>query len=278
MKKIITNILLFLTFCVGLAIMAYPTISNFVNNLYQGELIDGYNEAITSMDNESYNLMLEQAYEYNLNLYEQGIIDKLSKDEMDIYNQVLNPAMDGIMGIVEIPKISVELPIGHGVDENTVLQKMAGHFESTTLPVGGNNTHAIITAHRGLPTAELFTNLDKLVIGDKFIVKVLNQVLTYEVDEINIILPTEMDSIQIVNNEDYVTLVTCTPYAVNTHRLLVRGKRVETVVDDSLDQLGTVKTNDDISFIERHKIEIVSIICLVLLIIIILILILKRKR
>ena len=278
MKKLIGNLLLFIAFLIGLGIMAYPTISNIVNNLHQSELIDDYNEVVKSMDDDGYNKLLLQAYDYNENIYEKGEIAKLSKAEMDIYNQLLNPALDGIMGIIEIPKISITLPIGHGVDENNVLQKMAGHFESTSLPVGGKNTHAIITAHRGLPTAKLFTDLDKLVVGDIFIVKVLNQVLTYEVDEISVILPTEMDDIQIVDNKDYVTLVTCTPYAINTHRLLVRGKRIETVNENIDESLNHDELNNSASYILKNKILIASIICILLFIIIIGILVAKRKR
>ena len=187
----------------------------------------GYAEEVEQLSDADYQTYFDAADAYNrqLNTTPNAFY---KPDLVSGYAQTLDISGTGIMGYITIPKISVELPIYHGTDEG-VLQVAAGHLEGSSLPVGGAGTHAVISAHRGLPSAKLFTNLDELEVGDRFTITVLNRVLTYEVDQISIVLPTEIDQLLPTEGMDYVTLMTCTPYGINTHRLLVRGKRVETM-------------------------------------------------
>ena len=179
------------------------------------------------MNNEEYDVMLEEAREYNAQLARTRTEYTLTDEEMERYNAVLNVSGTGIMGYVDIPSIGVTLPIYHGTEE-AVLQTAVGHIESTSLPVGGANTHCVISGHRGLPSARLFTDLDRLTTGDLFTLNVLDEVMTYEVDQILIVEPYDLSCLQIIPGKDLVTLVTCMPYGINTHRLLVRGHRIET--------------------------------------------------
>ena len=226
MRKNLSTIILILIFLVGLSVMLYPSVSDAVNRKHQSRAVAGYAEEVEQLSDADYQTYFDAADAYNrqLNTTPNAFY---KPDLVSGYAQTLDISGTGIMGYITIPKISVELPIYHGTDES-VLQVAAGHLEGSSLPVGGAGTHAVISAHRGLPSAKLFTNLDELEVGDRFTITVLNRVLTYEVDQISIVLPTEIDQLLPTEGMDYVTLMTCTPYGINTHRLLVRGKRVET--------------------------------------------------
>ena len=226
MRKNLSTIILILIFLVGLSVMLYPSVSDAVNRKHQSRAVAGYAEEVEQLSDADYQTYFDAADAYNrqLNTTPNAFY---KPDLVSGYAQTLDISGTGIMGYITIPKISVELPIYHGTDEG-VLQVAAGHLEGSSLPVGGAGTHAVISAHRGLPSAKLFTNLDELEVGDRFTITMLNRVLTYEVDQISIVLPTEIDQLLPTEGMDYVTLMTCTPYGINTHRLLVRGKRVET--------------------------------------------------
>ena len=226
MRKNLNTIILILIFLVGLSVMLYPSVSDAVNRKHQSRAVAGYAEEVEQLSDADYQTYFDavDAYNRQLNTTPNAFY---KPDLVSGYAQTLDISGTGIMGYITIPKISVELPIYHGTDEG-VLQVAAGHLEGSSLPVGGAGTHAVISAHRGLPSAKLFTNLDELEVGDRFTITVLNRVLTYEVDQISIVLPTEIDQLLPTEGMDYVTLMTCTPYGINTHRLLVRGKRVET--------------------------------------------------
>ena len=227
MKKNRSTIILILIFLVGLSVMLYPTVSDYVNQRHQSRALASYDETVNEMSDADYTAYFEAADAYNQRLAATPN-SFFTPEQVSGYDETLDVSGTGIMGYITIPKISVELPIYHGTDEG-VLQVAAGHLEGSSLPVGGAGTHAVISAHRGLPSAKLFTNLDELEVGDRFTITVLNRVLTYEVDQISIVLPTEIDQLLPTEGMDYVTLMTCTPYGINTHRLLVRGKRVETM-------------------------------------------------
>lgn len=206
--------------------MLYPIISDYWNSKTQSKVIADYDKLLSNMDNETYKSIMANAEDYNNKLKE--LYNPLENyNELDGYNDTLDVTGTGIMGYITIPKIDVELPIYHGTSDK-VLKNAAGHLQGSSLPIGGESTHAVISAHRGLPSAKLFSDLDELEKGDRFTITVLNEVLTYEIDKIQIIEPDELDKLEIVDGEDYVTLITCTPYGINTHRLLVRGSRVET--------------------------------------------------
>lgn len=227
MKKHLSTIVLVLIFFVGLSILLYPAVSDYWNSKTQSRAIATYDKTLANLKPEDYTELFEAAEDYNRRLYEtpQAFYDPTL---VEGYLDALDITGTGIMGYVTIDKIRVELPVYHGTDEG-ILQIAAGHLEGTSLPVGGENTHCVLSAHRGLPSAKLFTNLDKLEKKDTFTITVLNRVLTYEVDDISIVLPTEADKLQIEDGKDYCTLMTCTPYGINSHRLFVRGHRIETV-------------------------------------------------
>ena len=225
MKKNRSNIILILIFLVGLSVMLYPTVSDYINQKNQSRAVASYSEEVENLSDVDYQAYFDAADDYNRRLAETP--DAFYRpEEVSGYTDTLDVSGTGIMGYITIPKIGVELPVYHGTSDG-VLQVAAGHLEGSSLPVGGAGTHAVISAHRGLPSAKLFTNLDELEVGDTFTITVLDRVLTYEVDQISIVLPTETDILQPVEGKDYVTLMTCTPYGINTHRLLVRGKRIE---------------------------------------------------
>lgn len=212
--------------------MLYPIISDWWNSKVQSRAVASYNEAIVNMDDSETEEILAQAHEYNQKIAKLAT-PFADHNQIFGYNDILNISGTGIMGYVTIPVIKVELPIYHGTSDE-VLNIAAGHLEGSSLPVGGINTHSVISAHRGLPSSKLFTDLDQLVVGDIFTITVLNEIYTYEIEEILIVLPHEMDKISLISGEDYVTLMTCTPYGVNTHRLLVRAHRIETVYQRSV--------------------------------------------
>ena len=221
-KKYIGFILLFL---VGLSILLYPTVSDYWNSFHQSRAIAGYAEAVAQMDEIDYEKIWNDAVEYNKELQTRSNHWFLTEEQQEEYESMLNVSGNGIMGYIEIPSIKVSLPIYHGVDEG-ILQVAIGHIEGSSLPVGGKGSHCVISGHRGLPSAKLFTDLDQLAEGDIFMLRVLDETLTYEVDQILIVEPSDMSSLEFDEEKDYCTLVTCTPYGINSHRLLVRGHRV----------------------------------------------------
>lgn len=227
MKNKIITFLLVLVFLSGLGLLLYPTVSNLWNSRHTSKVITQYSREVTNLDATSIQEMLEQAREYNRKLFREGRGFDLSDSENVRYKRLLNTDGNGIMGYVEIPKIRCKLPIYHGTEEESLVNG-TGHLEWSSLPVGGESTHTVISGHRGVPSARLFTDIDRLVEGDVFSLHVLGITLNYEVDQILVVLPEELDTLKIEEGKDYCTLVTCTPYGVNTHRLLVRGHRVNT--------------------------------------------------
>ena len=225
MKKHITTILLILVLVVGLSLILYPTIADWWNSFHQSRAIADYDAILSEMKEEDYTHLFEAAMAYNEQL-RQLKFPLMYYDQVPGYDDLLDITGTGIMGYIDIPSIQVELPIYHGTSEG-VLQIAAGHVEGSSLPTGGENTHCVISAHRGLPSARLFTDLDKMQIGDTFTLSVVDRILTYEVDQILTVLPHEVEPLYVQEGEDYCTLVTCTPYGINTHRLLVRGTRIE---------------------------------------------------
>lgn len=226
MKKKLSTIAIILVLVAGLSLLLYPTISDYINSLHQSRAIANYVEAVNNLDDDTYKKIWNNAVEYNKKLLKKNNRYKMTDEEKADYEAQLNISGAGVMGYVDIPSIKCTLPIYHGTDES-VLQTAVGHIDISSLPVGGKSTHCVISGHRGLPSARLFTDLDKMTEGDLFMLRVLDETLTYEVDQIRIVLPDEISSLEITEGKDYCTLVTCTPYGVNTHRLLVRGHRVK---------------------------------------------------
>ena len=226
MKKHLSTIILILIFLSGLSLVLYPTVADYWNSLHQSRAIATYAEEVAHIDTEKYTAVWQDAVAYNQSLWTRDNIFILSDEQKIAYDQLLNIGGNGVMGYIEIPSIGVSLPVYHGTDE-AVLQIAIGHLEWTSLPVGGESTHCVVSGHTGLPSAKLFTNLNQLEKGDTFLFRILDETLTYEVDQINIVLPHETDLLHIEEGKDLCTLVTCTPYGVNSHRLLVRGHRVE---------------------------------------------------
>ena len=224
----ISNIFLVLILLAGLSLLLYPSVSDYWNSFHQSRAITSYAENVAGLDSEKYDRMLNEAQAYNRSILNREKRYVLTDEERAIYNEILNVSETGIMGYIEIPSINCTLPIYHGTEES-VLQIAIGHLEWTSLPIGGSSSHCVISGHRGLPSAKLFTDLDELSEGDIFMLRVLDEVMTYEVDQISIVLPTQVEELHITEGEDYCTLVTCTPYGINTHRLLVRGHRIENI-------------------------------------------------
>lgn len=218
--------LLCVLFLAGLCLLVYPAVSNYWNSFTQSKAITAYSEEIAYLDDERYDELWESAIAHNEALVGQKPDYELEGEEKEYYESLLNVTGTGVMGYIEIPSISCSLPIYHGTDV-AVLQVAVGHLEWSSLPIGGKSTHCVLSGHRGLPSANLFSDLDKLAEGDVFMIRVLDELLTYEVDQIRIVEPYEVEELQIVEGEDYCTLVTCTPYGVNSHRLLVRGHRIK---------------------------------------------------
>lgn len=225
-KKNLSSIILVLIFIIGLSLLLYPSFSDYWNSFHQSRAIASYAQTVTTIDDDQYEKMWAQAQEYNATLAKKQNRWVLSEEEYEEYEGLLNIGGTGIIGYIEIPNIKVSLPIYHGVDE-AVLQIAVGHIEGSSLPVGGEGTHCVISGHRGLPSAKLFTNLDEMEEGDLFMLRVLDETLTYEVDQIRIVEPEDLSALEIEEGKDLCTLVTCTPYGINSHRLLVRGHRVE---------------------------------------------------
>ena len=228
-KGTVSTIILILIFLAGLSLLLYPTVSDYWNSLHQSRAITDYAEQVADLDDETYEALWTRAQAYNKTLLHRSGRFKLSDEELKEYNSLLSVSGTSVIGYVEITKINCYLPIYHGTDEE-VLKRGVGHLEGSSLPVGGESTHCVISGHRGLPSAKLFTDLDQLEAGDTFVLYVLDETLTYEVDQIRIVEPQQIEELKIAEGEDYCTLVTCTPYGVNSHRLLVRGHRVENAV------------------------------------------------
>ena len=225
-KSSFVTAILIAAFFIGALLLLYPTISDFWNSFHQSRAIASYAEQVADLDENAYDRLWEDARTYNKTLGDSMNRFVMGEEQKKAYAALLNIADNGVMGYIEIPKVRCNLPIYHGTDE-AVLQVAIGHVPGSSLPVGGESTHCVLSGHRGLPSAKLFTNLDELETGDVFMLRVLDETLTYEVDQIRTVLPNELGDLAIVEGEDYCTLVTCTPYGINSHRLLVRGHRVE---------------------------------------------------
>ena len=228
-KSRASTVILIIVFLVGLSLLLYPSLSDYWNSFHQSRAIASYVESVSHLDNQEYQALLEEARAYNASLVGDKTRFSPTEEELAEYLTLLG-STGAAVGYVEIPAIKLTLPIYLGTSE-TVLQVGVGAMEGSSLPIGGESTHAVLTGHRGLPSATLFTDLDRLVQGDMFHIHILNETCTYEVDQILIVEPAEMDALEIVEGEDYCTLVTCTPYGVNSHRMLVRGHRIETPED-----------------------------------------------
>lgn len=226
MKRKLSTLLLILVFFAGLSLLLYPSLSDYWNSFHASQAVATYSEEVRNLNADKYDRLIREAREYNAALPGRYKAFFLSESDRSTYNALLDVNGTGVMGYIEIPTIQISLPIYHGT-EDEVLQIAVGHLDWSSLPVGGEGTHCVLSGHRGLPSAKLFTNLDKLVAGDKFVIRVLDEVMTYEVDQILIVEPNDLSALAIEKGKDLCTLVTCTPYGVNSHRLLVRGHRVE---------------------------------------------------
>ena len=225
-KKHLVTLILMAIGLVGMGLIVYPTFADWWNNMHQSRAVASYVDAVANLDQSQYDEIIKAAEEYNARLAQSGVKWTMTEDEIAEYESLLDITDTGIMGYIEIPLINVSLPIYHGTDES-VLQVAIGHLAGTSLPVGGASSHCAVSGHRGLPSAKLFTDIDKLMAGDTWTISVLGRVYTYEVDQIRVVEPTDLSNLQITDGKDYCTLVTCTPYGINTHRLLVRGHRIE---------------------------------------------------
>lgn len=261
-----TTLLLILVLLAGLSLLLYPSLSDYWNSFHQTRAIATYAEKVANLNQDQYDEIWAAAESYNASLTDRVNAYLLSDAQKEEYQQLLNVSGLGVMGYIEIPSIDCSLPIYHGTEES-VLQIAVGHLEWSSLPVGGESTHCVLSGHRGLPSAKLFTNLDKLQTGDIFMLRVLDNVLTYEVDQILIVEPQETEALRIEEGKDYCTLVTCTPYGINTHRLLVRGHRI-----DNIEEAKTVRVTADAIQIEPLLVAPVVAIPILLLLLILLLL------
>lgn len=230
-ENFVTAILIILLL-VGLSLVLYPTVSDYWNSFHQSKAVASYLQDVEDMEESKKDSLREEARVYNEKL-PQNVTPSLQVSGYDktFYNETFKVSKSGIMAYIEIPKLNTTLPIYHGTDE-TVLQVAIGHIPGTSFPIGGKGSHAVVSGHRGLPSARLFTDIDHLVEGDIFLIQVLDETLTYQVDQILTVLPQEVSALRVDPNQDYVTLTTCTPYGINTHRLLVRGHRVANLKGD----------------------------------------------
>ena len=272
MRKHLSTIVLVILLLIGLSLLLYPTVSDYWNSFHQTRAIATYAENVAALDNASYDAIWDAARQYNRNLCSRSNSFLLSEEQKAEYESLLDISGQGVMGYIEIPEIDVSLPIYHGT-EDPVLQVAVGHLEWSSLPVGGESTHCVLSGHRGLHSAKLFTNLDKLREGDTFLLRVLDEILTYEVDQILIVEPQDTAALEIVEGQDYCTLVTCTPYGINTHRLLVRGHRI-----DNIEEVKTVRVTADAVQIEPMLVAPVVAIPMLLILLILLLLPRRRKK
>lgn len=271
-KNRITTVLLALVFLAGLSLLLYPTVSDYWNSFHASRAVAAYAQEVADLNGAEYDALLEAARDYNARVPERSNTFALTEAERAEYQSLLNMDGTGIMGYIEIPNIKLSLPIYHGTEES-VLQIAVGHLDWSALPVGGEGTHCVLSGHRGLPSAKLFTNLDQLREGDTFTLRVLDEVLCYEVDQIRIVEPQDTAALLPEPGQDLCTLVTCTPYGVNTHRLLVRGHRIET--PDSAD---AIRVTSDAMQIEPILVAPAVGVPLVLLAVVILLLSDRRRR
>ena len=260
MKNKLMNVLLVLIFAAGLSLLLYPTIADAYNSYLQSQIILSYSEQVDAMETAVYEAEMAQAKAYNARLLEREHPYKLTEELEAQYWQMLD--ISQIMGYVEIPTIDVTLPIAHGTEKDT-LEDYVGHLKWSSLPVGGESTHSVISGHRGLPSSELFTNIDRLEIGDVFYIHVLGQTLEYWVDQINVVLPTDYTNLGIVEGRDYVTLMTCTPYGINSHRLLVRGIRIDRNLIPEMDDIRIKNEIQSVDLMVLIPIILVILSCLV---------------
>ncbi len=272
MKNKVFYILLAVIFVAGLSLLLYPTVSNAYNAWLQSRAIAEYSQQANQMDLEVFEQELAKAQAYNAALLERNNPFSLTEEQKSQYENILAVTSQGIMAYVEIPSVDVTLPIAHGTSEDTLLDKI-GHLEWSSLPIGGENTHCVISGHRGLPSAELFTNIDHLELGDKFYIHVLGQSLEYQVCNIAVVEPQDQRLLRIEEGQDLVTLVTCTPYGINSHRLLVRGIRTGTGHDE-LSQ--TIYVKNEITAID--VVVLVSVILVAIAIIAFLVVLLGNKK
>ena len=270
MKNKISTILLSLAFLAGLSLLLYPTVSDYWNSLHASKAVADYSAEVSQLTQEQYDDIWAAATAYNQSLQSRENNFYLTDKQKEQYESLLDVGGTGIMGYIEIPNINLSLPIYHGTDDS-VLQIAVGHLEWSSLPVGGTGTHCVLSGHRGLPSAKLFTNLDQLVEGDTFVLRVLDEVLTYQVDQILIVEPNDTDALQIEPGEDLCTLVTCTPYGINTHRLLVRGHRVENQA-----QGETIRVTSDA--IQIEPLIVAPIVALPMLLILLIILLVSGNK
>ncbi len=270
-KNSLSTIILILMLLIGLSLLLYPSVADYWNSFTQSQAIINYAEQVAKLDTEQYDHIWQDAFEYNASLVGRRNDYLLSDEQRSEYNRLLNVAGNGIMGYIEIPSIGVELPIYHGTAESA-LAVAIGHLEWTSLPVGGASSHCVVSGHRGLPSAKLFTDLDQLALGDYFLLHILDETLTYEVDQIRIVEPTQTDDLLIQEGKDLCSLVTCTPYGINSHRLIVRGHRIE-----NLEQAQTVRVTADAVVIEKLVVA-PFLLAPVLLLALLSLLIPKRKR
>lgn len=230
MKKEKQTVVLTAILLAGICVILYPFVSDWWNSMHATRAIAGYVEAVDDLTGQEKERMLEAAETYNRSL-SNGVNYDLTDEEYAVYEKLLDVSGTGIMGYIQISAIGVNLPVYHSVDEG-ILQIAVGHIPGSSLPIGGERTHCVMSGHRGLPSAKLFSDLDQMREGDVFTLNVLDRTATYQVDQIRIVLPEETDDLAIEEGKDYCTLVTCTPYGVNTHRLLVRGHRIENLADE----------------------------------------------
>lgn len=242
-SSLIINFLIGLIFLVGFGLISYPTIADWWNKMHATQVIANYEQEISHLDEEEYTKLLEDAKNFNTALAEKGDQWNLDEETNEWYNRTLSVNGSEIIGSIFIPKIQTNLPIYHGTSE-AVLQIAVGHLEGSSLPIGGESSHSVVSGHRGLPSAKLFTDIDQLEEGDYFVFKVLGQSYTYQIDQIKVVLPDQREDLVIEEGKDYATLMTCTPYGINTHRLLIRGHRVGNIdfEDRTRDEAGVLKT------------------------------------
>ena len=264
------TVVLVLILLVGLSLLLYPTFSDYWNSFHQTQAIASYSKEVSQLDDETFEELKEEAIAYNNSLIGKSNRLNLSKADEKEYESLLDVTGTGIMGYIEISKIRCSLPIYHGTDD-AVLQIAIGHISGSSLPVGGESTHCVLSGHRGLPSAKLFSKLDQLEVGDTSVLRVLDDVLTYEVDQILIVEPQEINSLQIEEGKDLCTLVTCTPYGVNTHRLLVRGHRIENLEDSMYARITADATQID-------SMIVAPVLFIPLLLILIIVLLIPRKK
>lgn len=267
-----STVLLIVILIAGLSLLLYPSFADYWNSFTQSRAIASYVDMITDLNQEDYSHIWQEAVAYNRSLLDRDVTFVQTDAQAQQYTKLLNLADSGIMGYVEIPSIDVQLAIYHGTEEG-ILQTAVGHLDWTSLPTGGESTHCVLSGHRGLPSARLFTDLDKLAVGDYFMLNILDEVLTYEVDQIRIVEPYDTQELLIREGKDLCTLVTCTPYGVNSHRLLVRGHRV-----DNMEKAQDVRLTADAMVIEKMVVVPFVLAPILLLMLIVLLISTRKKR